>query len=88
MINKSATHAATIDWKNGNSCRLYVGSNRNTGETIVWQVATIKGKLGRSTRITGGNIRRLAFQIANQTPSEGTLTVHNGPAYVMIEEAV
>ena len=38
MINKSATKACEIAWANGNATVLWVGHNRNTGETIVWQV--------------------------------------------------
>lgn len=85
MIYKSATHAATITWNNGNrGVALYVGSNRSTGETIVWQVVKRNGKLGRSTRITGSNIAKLAAEIRQYVPAEGSMVVHNQAAFDVI----
>jgi hypothetical protein len=71
MINKSATKAGEITWNNGNSTVLWLGSNSNTGETIVWQVVWKNGKPGKSSRITGGNIAKLAEEIKKYVPTEG-----------------
>lgn len=67
MINKSATVVGTIEFKNGNKTVLHIGNNRNTGETIVWQVTNG----GRSTRTTGKNIAKLCAEL-NHVLSEGT----------------
>lgn len=66
MINKSASKIGTVKFTNGNKVALFIGSNRNTGETIVWQV--LNG--GRSTRVTGKNITRLANDL-NDALNEG-----------------
>lgn len=80
MISKSATQACEISWTNGNKTVLHIGSNRNTGATIVWQVVWKDGKPGRSTRITGGNIAKLAAEIAKYVPAEGSFTYSNAAA--------
>lgn len=80
MINQSATKACEITWTNGNKTVLHVGFNRNTGATIVWQVVWKNGKPGKSTRITGGNIIKLAAEIAKYVPAEGSFTFHNDSA--------
>lgn len=59
MINKSATKIGTVVFNNGNRNTLYIGANRNTGETIVWQ----KLEGSRSKRVTGKNIAKLADEL-------------------------
>ena len=80
MINKSATKACNIKWANGNETVLWVGHNGNTGDTIVWQVVWRNGNPGKSTRITGGNIPKLAAEIAKHVPTEGSFIYHNAAA--------
>lgn len=63
MINKSATFIGTLKFKNGNQTRLFVGSNHNTGETIVWQQTLYNGKWGKDHRVTGRNIRPLMEEV-------------------------
>lgn len=84
MIHKSATKAGEITWNNGRSTVLWIGHNRNTGETIVWQVVWTNGKPGKSTRITGGNIPKLATEIRQHVPAEGRWTYTNIPALAHI----
>lgn len=59
MINKSASRIGKIVFAEGGSTALYIGANRNTGETIVWQ--DIPGR--RSRRTTGRNIPKLASEL-------------------------
>ena len=80
MINKSATKACNIKWPNGNETVLWVGHNKNTGDAIVWQVVWREGKPGKSSRITGGNISKLAAEIAKHVPAEGSFIYHNAAA--------
>lgn len=54
MINKSASLIGTIEFKNGNRNTIYIGANKNTGETIVWQQVTGR----RASRVTGKNITK------------------------------
>lgn len=84
MINKSATKAGEITWNNGNVTVLWVGLNGNTGATVVWVVERINGKLGRSKRLTGGNIHKLAAEIASALPREGRYTYSNAAALAAI----
>ena len=89
MINKSATKACEIAWTNGNATVLWVGHNRNTGETIVWQVVwkTYPGGTwgpDRSSRITGRNIPKLAGEIAKAVPGDGSFTYRNAAAMAAI----
>lgn len=84
MIYKSATKACNILWSNGNETVLWVGYNRNTGETIVWQRVRYGTKLGKSTRITGRNITKLAAEIAQAVPADGTFTYCNTAAMSVI----
>ncbi len=60
-INKSASAIGTLEFNNGNKTALYIGTNRNTGATIVWQV--VNG--GRSTRLTGKHLPLLAGELAH-----------------------
>ena len=66
MINKSATKIGTIEFKNGNRNTIYIGANRNTGASIVWQ--QVAGR--RATRHTGKNINKLATEL-NVALNEG-----------------
>lgn len=84
MINKSATKAGEIKFANGNSVVLWVGHNSNTGDTIVWQVVWCNGKPGRSTRLTGGNIAKLANEIRALPESEGKFVFSNATAMAVI----
>lgn len=84
MINKSATKAAEIAFANGNSVVLWIGHNRNTGATIVWQVVWRNGKAGKSTRVTGGNVAKLGAEIRALLPSEGRLVYSNSAALSVI----
>lgn len=71
MINKSATKVGTIEFKNGRKNNLWLGHNCNTGETILWQVMQeLDGRLGRSTRVTGRNLTKLAIEL-NDCLNEG-----------------
>lgn len=64
MINKSASKIGTIEFKNGNQTTLWIGTNSNTGETILWQVMKEPlGLVGRSKRITGRNLGKLATEL-------------------------
>jgi hypothetical protein len=85
MIHKSAIKAGEITWNNGNSTVLWIGTNRNTGETIVWQVVWKTYPNGthgpsRSKRITGRNIPKLAAEIRKYVPTEGRWTYTNAAA--------
>ena len=80
MINKSATHAATITWENGNKVAIYLGSNSNTGETIAWQ--KVAGH--RSQRITGANLTKLASELR---AVRHLTAVHSEAAYGMLAGA-
>lgn len=85
MINKSATKAAEIALTNGNRVVLWVGGNRNTGATIVWQVVWRDGKPGRSSRVTGGNIAKLAAEIRALPAAEvRSIVHHNAAAFALI----
>lgn len=84
MINKSATKACEILWANGNETVFWVGHNSNTGATIVWQRVRYGAKLGKSTRITGRNIAKLAAEIAAIEPWEATFTYRNAAAMAAI----
>lgn len=84
MINKSATKAGEIKFENGNSVVFWVGHNSNTGETIVWQVVWRNGKPGRSMRLTGGNITKLANEICTLPESEGKFVFRNAAAMAVI----
>ena len=84
MINKSATKACEISWSNGNTTVLHVGSNRNTGNAIVWQVVWKNGKPGKSSRITGANIAKLAAEIAQYVPADGAFVYRNAAAMTAI----
>lgn len=86
MINKSAIKACSIKWNNGNETVLWVGYNRNTGTIIVWQVVWRDGKAGKSSRITGGNIAKLAAELAKHVPTEGSFTYHNAAVMAAIAE--
>jgi hypothetical protein len=80
VINKSATKACEIAWNNGNRTVLWIGANSNTGDTIVWQVVWRNGKPGRSSRITGRNIRQLARELAVAVPAECSIAYSNDAA--------
>jgi hypothetical protein len=84
MINKSATKAGEIKWNNGKSTVLWIGHNRNTGETIVWQVVWANGKPGKSSRITGHNIPKLAAEIHKYVPADGAWVYTNAAALAHI----
>lgn len=61
-INKSAARVGDLKWrKSGNVVTLYWGTNRNTGEDIVWQV--LNGDRRSTTRHTGENIPRLVAEL-------------------------
>lgn len=66
-INKSATKIGTLVFPNGNRNSLFVGSNRNTGETIVWQ--KVVGR--KPSRVTGGNIAKLVGEADELLKSGG-----------------
>lgn len=57
-MHKSASKVGTIRWTNGNEVSFFIGSNSNTGETIVWQK-----HVGREQRFTGANIKRLLTEL-------------------------
>lgn len=60
MINKSASVVGTIRFRESmNVVTFYMGTNSNTGETIVWQL--FKGK---SQKFTGKNIAKLYREVA------------------------
>lgn len=80
MINKSATKAGEIKFANGNSVVFWIGYNSNTGATIVWQVVWRNGKPGKSTRLTGNNITKLANEIRTLPKSEGKFVFSNAAA--------
>jgi hypothetical protein len=84
VINKSASKAATVTFQNGNKSVLWFGSNRNTGETIVWQVVHRNGKPGRSVRVTGGNIAKLAAEIRKLPATEGVTEYHSEAARALL----
>lgn len=53
-INKNAAHAGIIEWKHsGRKVSIYLGTNTNTGEDIVWQHILDEP---RPRRVTGNNI--------------------------------
>lgn len=71
VINKSASKIGTVEFKNGNQTTLWIGSNHNTGETILWQVMKEPlGLVGRSKRVTGKNLGKLATEL-NDCLNEG-----------------
>lgn len=59
MIHKSAAKIGTIEFANGKRNALFVGSNSNTGETILWQ--QVQGR--RAQRVTGRNIANLVAEL-------------------------
>lgn len=59
MLNKSASKVGTLMFKNGNETTIWIGSNSNTGATIVWQ----KCNYNRIKRMTGKNIPKLVKEI-------------------------
>jgi hypothetical protein len=69
MVNKSATLIGTVVFSNGSRTSLWIGTNSNTGETIVWN--KLLGGKGRATRTTGSNITKLANELNAALNAEG-----------------
>jgi hypothetical protein len=74
VVNKSASLIGTLVFVNGNRNTLHIGTNSNTGETIVWQQVTGR----RSSRLTGKNIAAFAAELTaalgrNEASWEGTV---------------
>ena len=67
VIHKSARWVGTLEFKNGNRTEIWLGQNRNLGTDIVWQVLN----KGRPSRVTGGNIQRLAEEIVTLVEVDG-----------------
>lgn len=65
MVNQSASFIGTVEFKNGNRTRIWIGANSNTGETVVWQQTLFSGKAqwNRDSRVTGRNIRKFADEL-------------------------
>jgi hypothetical protein len=59
MIPKSATKIGAIKWTKGARVDLWIGTNSNTGETIVWQQVQNR----RASRVTGRNITKLRSEL-------------------------
>lgn len=61
-VNKSAARVGDLKWRqSGKVVTLYWGTNRNTGEDIVWQV--LDGNRHTTMRHTGQNIARLTGEL-------------------------
>lgn len=68
MVNKSASKLGTLLFTNGNRNEIYIGTNRNTGATIVWQVRTsprFKPGFTDETRLTGRHIAKLWAELSD-----------------------
>lgn len=78
--HKSARFIGALTFKNGNQTRLWVGSNRNTGSTIVFQQTLYKGasQWERQTRTTGRRIAPLMSEL-DHVLNEGEATWSTPP---------
>lgn len=85
MINQSASRVGTLVFKSGIRNTLYVGTNSNTGETILWQQCGDR----RAKRSTGRNIRRVVRELSHVLASgaarwDGEV---NGAALAVLQQA-
>lgn len=65
MIHKSATLLGEVKFNNGNQTRIWLGTNHNTGEDIIWQETKWSGKAtyAKAHRVTGSNIKKLIDEL-------------------------
>jgi len=80
MINLSARQIGTVEFRNGNQNTLHLGSNRNTGERIVWQ--QVRGR--RPARVTGRNVGRLVAEL-RRLLADGEARWVEGPDQVALD---
>ena len=74
-LNDNASRIGIVEFANGRTNALWIGTNTNTGTTIVWQRPS---STGRYSRVTGRNIARLLEEL-NQVLNEGGARWTVGP---------